>query len=88
MIDCEDQLQKLQEKLLKALQLFKQARQEKLALQRELEKIKGEFREGAGEPGANEREYMALRREREEVRLRVEKLLHRIEALTTPESRR
>jgi hypothetical protein len=35
---------------------------------------------------AHERELVALRREREEVRVRIEKLLQRIDALTGSES--
>ena len=87
MNDPVDQLEKLEEKLLKVLELFKQAQQEKFALRRDLEKIRAEFRERVEVIGANEEECLTLRREREEVRIRVERLLQRIEALTTPESR-
>jgi len=84
--DTEDQLQKLEERVLKALELFKQAQAERLALRQDLEKLRAESRERVKAVGVHERELVALRREREEVRIRVEKLLQRIDALTAPES--
>ena len=86
MDDTEDQLQKLEERVLKALELFKQAQAERLALRHDLEKLRAESKERFKVIGVHEQELVALRREREEVRTRVEKLLQRIDALTTPES--
>jgi len=84
--ETEEQLQKLEERLLKAFELFKQAQAEKLALKQDLEKLRAESRERAKVIDAHERELVAFRREQEEVRTRVEKLLQRIDALTPPES--
>jgi chromosome segregation ATPase len=84
--DTEERLQKLEERILKAFELIKQSQAEKLALRQDLEKLKAEYRERAKVIDAHERELVALRRQREEVRIRVEKLLQRIGALTTPES--
>jgi len=84
--ETEDQLQKLEERLFKAFELFKQAQREKLALKQDLEKLRAESRERAKVIDAHERELVAFRREREEVRIRVEKLLQRIDVLTPPES--
>jgi chromosome segregation ATPase len=84
--DTEDQLQKLEEKVLKACELFEQTQAERRALRQDLEKLKAESRETIKVIEAHEREIVALRREREEVRIRLEKLLQRIDALTTPES--
>ena len=86
MSDPEDRLQELEDRLLKALELFKQAQAEKLALKRDAEKFRGESRERAKAIDARERELVALRKEREEARTRIEKLLRRIDALTTPGS--
>ena len=86
MSDTEDQLQRLEERVLKAFELFEQSQAEKLALRQDLEKLRVESRERAKVIDAHERELVALRREREEVRTRVEKVLQRIDALTTPES--
>jgi chromosome segregation ATPase len=84
--DTEDQLQKLEERVLKACELFEQSQAEKLALRRDLEKFRTESRERVKAIEAHERELVVLRREREEVRIRVEKLLQRIDALTASES--
>lgn len=77
-----DQFERLEEKLLKAIELFKRTQEEKRALEQEVEKLRGETREHAQGVSAMERELIALRREREEVRSRVEKLLERFDALT------
>ncbi len=86
MSDTEDQLQKLEERFLKALELFEQSRAEKFALRQDLEKLRMEAKDRSKVIDAQERELVALRREREEVRIRIEKLLQRIDKLTSPES--
>ena len=67
------------------MRLFKRTQEEKRALEQEVEKLKGETRERAQGVSTMERELIALRKEREEVRSRVEKLLERIDALTNSE---
>jgi len=86
MTDPNNQFERLEEKLLKAIELFKRTQAEKRALQQEIEKLKTEIKEHAQGSGAMERELIALRKEREDVRSRVEKLLERIDALTSPDS--
>ena len=86
MTNPNDQFDRLEEKLLKAIDLFKQTQAEKRTLESELEKLQGENRERAQATLAMEKELIALRREREDVRIRVEKLLERIDVLTTPKS--
>ena len=86
MTDTNDQFGQLEEKLLKAIELFKRTQGEKRALEEEVEKLKGETKERAQGVTAMERELIALRREREEVRSRVEKLLERIDALMSTEA--
>jgi chromosome segregation ATPase len=86
MSDSEDRLQKLEERILKAFELFEQSRAEKLALRQDLEKLRVESREHAKVIEAHKRQLVALRWEREDVRIRVEKLLQQIDALTTPQS--
>ena len=86
MSEIEDRLQKLEERLLKAFELFRQAQTDKLALRQDLEEVRAECGRRAKVIDAHERELVALRREREELRIRLEKLLKRIDALTTPES--
>jgi FtsZ-binding cell division protein ZapB len=85
MTNSNDQFERLEEKLLKAIELFKRTRAEKRALELDLEKLRVETKERAQAISAMERELIALRREREDVRARVEKLLGRIDRLTSPE---
>ena len=80
--ETEARLQELEEKLVRVAEVFKQNLTEKRALQREVERL----REGAGRNAELEDEVKALRREREDVRLRVEKLLKQIDSLTKADS--
>ena len=86
MTDPNEQFERLEEKLLRAIELFKRTQTEKRALEQEVEKLKVETKERAQTLSAMERELIALRREREDVRARVEKLLERIDLLTNSES--
>jgi FtsZ-binding cell division protein ZapB len=81
-----EQFQRLEEKLSKAIEIFKQTQAEKRALEQRLEKIRSETKDRSQLISAMERELIALRREREEVRERIQKLLDRIEVLTSPDS--
>jgi uncharacterized coiled-coil DUF342 family protein len=81
--DPNEQFQRLEEKLLKAIDVFKQTRAEKRALEQDAEKLKVEIKERAQQINAMERELIALRREREDVRARVDRLLKRIDVLTS-----
>jgi FtsZ-binding cell division protein ZapB len=83
--DPNDQFARLEEKLLRAIEIFKRTQMEKRALEQNVEKLKVESKERAQTMNAMERELIALRREREDVRSRVEKLLERIDLLTSPE---
>jgi predicted nucleic acid-binding Zn-ribbon protein len=80
--DPNEQFQRLEEKLLKAIEVFKQAQAEKHALEQDSSKLRLEMKERAQQISTLERELIALRREREDVRVRVEKLIERIDVLT------
>jgi len=80
--ETEARLQELEEKVVRAADVFKQNLTEKRALQREVEKL----RESTGRSAELEDEVKALRREREDVRLRIEKLLKQIDSLTKADS--
>jgi FtsZ-binding cell division protein ZapB len=84
--DSIDHFQKLEEKLLKAIELFKRTQTEKRALEQDVDKLRIESKERVKLMDTLERELVALRREREEVRARIEKLLERIDALTGSDS--
>ena len=83
MADPNEQFERLEEKLLKAIALFKRTQTEKHALEQEVEKLKVENKERSQGNSVLERELIALRREREDVRSRVEKLLAQIDELTS-----
>jgi chromosome segregation ATPase len=81
--DPNEQFQRLEEKLLKAIDVFRQTRVEKRALEQDAEKLRVEIKERAQQISVMERELIALRREREDVRARVDKLLKRLDVLTS-----
>ncbi len=83
MTDPNEQFQRLEEKLLKAIDVFRQTRAEKRALEQDAEKLRVEIKERAQQISVMERELIALRREREDVRARVDKLLKRLDVLTS-----
>ncbi len=87
MADSNDALRKLEDKLLRAVQVFKQTQTDKRALQKELESIRGDSHDNSKRIDALEREIQLLRREREDVRRRVERLVEQIDALTNSDDR-
>ncbi|HEV3276123.1 MAG TPA: hypothetical protein VG860_04855 [Terriglobia bacterium] len=80
-----DSFQQFEEKIARAIEVLKRVQAEKKALEHELERVKSAAKERTRETESHERELVALRREREEVRARVEKLLEQIDALSKPE---
>jgi FtsZ-binding cell division protein ZapB len=84
--DPNNQFQRLEEKLMKAIEIFKQAQAEKRALEQDSNKLRLEMKERTQQMSTLERELIALRREREDVRVRVENLLQRIDVLTKVDS--
>lgn len=82
MADSNDSLDKLEYKLLKAVDLFKQTHAEKRALQQEVERLRAEVKDRPKRLESLERDLQLLKRERDDVRTRIEKLIEQIEALT------
>ena len=82
MNDSADLFQKFEEKIARAIEVVKRVQSEKKALEQELERVKSAAKERAREWDDQGRELVALRREREEVRARLEKLLEQIDSLT------
>ncbi len=80
-----DQFEMLEEKLQKAIGLFKRNQTEKRALEQEVAKLKSENKDRSQAISTMEKELITLRKEREDVRSRIEKLLERIESLTRSE---
>lgn len=81
-----EQVQKLEEKISKVVEIFKRTQAENRSLMQQIEKLRTDSRDSIHQKEVFEREIQTLRREREDVRLRVEKLLEQVEALTKQDS--
>jgi uncharacterized coiled-coil DUF342 family protein len=78
----------LEEKVYRTIELLKQARDGQAAAEREARRLREQVTGHGEETESLRREVVALRREREEVRGRVEKMLKQIDALTADDSAR
>jgi FtsZ-binding cell division protein ZapB len=87
MTESMDHLGKLEEKIVKAAELFKQSQMERRELQQEIERMRADFKDRLKRADAVEQELQTLRHERDEVRVRIEKLLEQIELLTKSDER-
>lgn len=76
-----DDFRALENKIYRTIELYKAARQGQLAAEKEVEKLKHQTVERDTEVTSLRRELVLLRKEREDVRGRVEKMLGQIEAL-------
>lgn len=76
-----DDFHALEEKIYRTIEMYKTARQGQLTAEKEVEKLKRHSEERDAELMALRREAVQLRKDREEVRGRVEKMLGQIEAL-------
>lgn len=81
-----DEFQALEEKIRRTIEAMKSAKEARSAAERETARVRQQMREREDEFDALRTEVVALRREREEVRTRVEKILRQIDALTSGES--
>ncbi len=86
MAETKDKLEALEKKLRKAVEVFKQTQSENRALERELDKLKTSSKQESKGYSTLERELQFLRREREDVRGRIEKLIEQIDLLTKQDS--
>jgi len=71
----------LEEKVLRTIELLKSAREARAVAERDAARLREQLNEREEEVETMRHELVALRREREEVRGRVEKMLEQIEAL-------
>ncbi len=76
-----DNLQSLENKIYRTIELLKTARDAKAAAERDVARLREQLELREEELENVRSEMVALRREREEVRGRVEKLLEQIEAI-------
>jgi hypothetical protein len=75
----------LEEKVLRTIELLKAAREAKAVAERDVTRLREQLNEREEENDTIRQELVTLRREREEVRGRVEKMLEQIEAISAEE---
>jgi hypothetical protein len=85
-VSSNTDFQSLEEKILRTIELLKVAREAKATAERAAARLREQLNERDEEVDSMRAELVALRREREEVRTRVEKMLGQIESLTAEES--
>ncbi len=76
----------LEEKILRTIELLKSAREARAVAERDVSRLREQLNEREEEVDTMRQELVGLRREREEVRSRVEKMLEQIEALAVEEA--
>lgn len=83
-----DDFHALEQKVFRTIELLKSAREAQAAAEREARRLREQIDGRSDESEALRREVVTLRREREEVRARVEKMLKQIDSLTESDSAR
>jgi septation ring formation regulator EzrA len=81
-----DDFHSLEEKIYRTIELLKTAREAKAAAERDASRLREQLELREEEIESLRRDLVGLRKEREEVRGRVEKMLHQIDELTAEES--
>jgi chromosome segregation ATPase len=76
-----DDFPALEEKIYKAIELLKSAREGKAAAERDAQRLRDQLEQREEELDVLRGEMVSLRKEREEVRARVEKMLKQIDTL-------
>ena len=76
----------LEEKILRTIELLKSAREARAVAERDAARLREQLDEREEEAATMRQELVSLRREREEVRSRVEKMLGQIEAFALEET--
>ncbi len=76
-----DNFHSLEEKVYRTIELLKHAREAKAAVERDLARVREQLEAREEELDALKNDNLGLRREREEVRDRVEKLLNQIDLI-------
>lgn len=84
--ESSDQFQKLEEKLVRLIEVFKRTQAENRTLEEQVHALQAESKESSRQIELLEKEVAILRHEREDVRARVEKLLSQMESLTNTDS--
>ena len=77
-----DDFSALEQKVYRTIELYKAARDAQSVAERDAQRLRGQLEERSEEADRLRRELVQLRREREEIRGRVEKMLQQIGAVT------
>ena len=80
-----DDFQVLEQKVYRTIELYKAAREARAVAERDIKRLREQLEEREEQVQALKDENIGLRREREDVRSRVEKILQQIETLTEVE---
>ena len=76
-----DDFQALEDKIYRTIELYKAARQAQATAERETQRLRQQMQEREDELVTLRRETVRLKKEREEIRGRVEKMLEQIESI-------
>jgi chromosome segregation ATPase len=76
-----EDFQALEEKVYRTIELFKAAKEARAAAERDLKRLRQQLEEREEENDSMRRELVQIRRERQEIRTRVEKMLAQMETL-------
>jgi len=77
-----DEFSALEQKVYRTIELYKAAREAQSVAERDAQRLRGQLEERSEEADRLRRDLVQLRREREEIRGRVEKMLQQIGAIT------
>jgi len=80
-VPAED-FQALEEKIYRTIELYKAAKEARATAERDAKRLREQLEEREEENEAMRRELVQLRKDREDIRTRVEKMLHQMESLT------
>jgi len=84
--DSTDDFQALEEKIYRTIEQLKAAKEARAAAERTIERLRQQVSERDEQIQSMRTDVVSLRKEREEVRNRVEKMLKQIDALNSAES--
>jgi predicted nucleic acid-binding Zn-ribbon protein len=74
-----DDFQALEQKIYRTIEMYRAAKESAATAERDAKRLREQLEEREGENAILRREMIQLKREREEIRGRVEKMLHQIE---------
>jgi predicted nucleic acid-binding Zn-ribbon protein len=80
-VPAED-FQALEEKVYRTIELYKSAKEARATAERDLQRLREQLEEREEENEAMRRELVQLRKDREDIRTRVEKMLSQMDTLT------